>query len=98
MSLPKGEVLEPNNPGANSIGVRRPLGVICSFTPWKLIGSNAVSQKSSSIDDFPGSRIHAHQVFCRTLQARSIRSMLPSLAWTATVVCGLLDMPFFSNV
>src|SRR5258706_9252866 len=34
MYLPKGEVLETNIPGTHSIGVRRPLGVGCSFTPW----------------------------------------------------------------
>ncbi|HXJ39652.1 MAG TPA: aldehyde dehydrogenase family protein [Bryobacteraceae bacterium] len=32
--LPKGEVLETNAPGSHSIGVRRPLGVVASFTPW----------------------------------------------------------------
>jgi acyl-CoA reductase-like NAD-dependent aldehyde dehydrogenase len=34
MYLPKGEVLESNIPGAHSIGVRRPLGVVATFTPW----------------------------------------------------------------
>src|SRR5882724_7952063 len=34
MYLPKGEVLATNIPGAHSIGVRRPLGVVASFTPW----------------------------------------------------------------
>ncbi len=34
MYLPKGEVLETNIPGAHSIGVRRPLGVVAAFTPW----------------------------------------------------------------
>jgi acyl-CoA reductase-like NAD-dependent aldehyde dehydrogenase len=34
MFLPKGEVLENNMPGTHSIGVRRPLGVVASFTPW----------------------------------------------------------------
>jgi acyl-CoA reductase-like NAD-dependent aldehyde dehydrogenase len=34
MYLPKGEVLETNAPGTHSIGVRRPLGVVASFTPW----------------------------------------------------------------
>ena len=33
MYLPKGEVLESNLPGTHSIGVRRPLGVVASFTP-----------------------------------------------------------------
>ena len=32
--LPKGEVLETNQPHTHSIGVRRPLGVCASFTPW----------------------------------------------------------------
>ncbi len=31
--LPKGEVLQTNQPGLHSIGVRRPLGVVASFTP-----------------------------------------------------------------
>ena len=30
----KGEVLQTNVPGLFSIGVRRPLGVVASFTPW----------------------------------------------------------------
>jgi acyl-CoA reductase-like NAD-dependent aldehyde dehydrogenase len=30
----KGEVLQTNQPGLHSIGVRRPLGVVASFTPW----------------------------------------------------------------
>jgi len=30
----KGEVLQSNVPGSFSIGVRRPLGVVASFTPW----------------------------------------------------------------
>src|SRR5580704_10999116 len=34
MYLPKGEVLESNIPRAHSIGVRRPLGVVATFTPW----------------------------------------------------------------
>ena len=34
MYLPKGEVLETNVPGVHSIGVRRPLGVVATFTPW----------------------------------------------------------------
>src|SRR6202051_4761610 len=32
MYLPKGEVLASNQPGTHSIGVRRPLGVVCCFT------------------------------------------------------------------
>ena len=38
--LPKGEVLETNLPGTHSIGVRRPLGVVASFTPWN--GANVL--------------------------------------------------------
>ena len=30
----KGEVLQTNVPGSFSMGVRRPLGVVASFTPW----------------------------------------------------------------
>jgi acyl-CoA reductase-like NAD-dependent aldehyde dehydrogenase len=30
----KGEVLQTNVPGTFSVGVRRPLGVVASFTPW----------------------------------------------------------------
>ncbi len=30
----KGEVLQSNVPGSFSIGLRRPLGVVASFTPW----------------------------------------------------------------
>src|SRR5207245_6126275 len=44
MYLPKGEVLETNIPGAHSIGVRRPLGVIASFTPWN--GANVLSWRA----------------------------------------------------
>ncbi|XES01508.1 aldehyde dehydrogenase family protein [Streptomyces sp. S1D4-11] len=32
--LPKGEVLQSNVPNTHSVGVRRPLGVVASFTPW----------------------------------------------------------------
>src|ERR1700747_627978 len=39
--LPKGEVLETNLPGTYSIGMRRPLGVVASFTPWN--GANVLS-------------------------------------------------------
>jgi acyl-CoA reductase-like NAD-dependent aldehyde dehydrogenase len=39
--LPKGEVLETNAPGSHSIGMRRPLGVVASFTPWN--GANVLS-------------------------------------------------------
>src|SRR5258706_11793230 len=44
MYLPKGEVLESNVPGAHSIGVRRPLGVVASFTPWN--GANVLSWRA----------------------------------------------------
>src|SRR6201987_4218026 len=39
--FPKGEVLETSLPGTHSIGVRRPLGVVASFTPWN--GANVLS-------------------------------------------------------
>src|SRR6266446_7568568 len=42
--LPKGEVLETNLPGTHSIGVRRPLGVVTSFTPWN--GANVLSWRA----------------------------------------------------
>src|SRR5882672_8020695 len=42
--LPKGEVLETNAPGTHSIGVRRPLGVVASFTPWN--GANVLSWRA----------------------------------------------------
>ena len=42
--LPKGEVLETNLPGTYSIGVRRPLGVVASFTPWN--GANILSWRA----------------------------------------------------
>src|SRR5206468_4759514 len=42
--LPKGEVLETNAPGSYSIGVRRPLGVVASFTPWN--GANVLSWRA----------------------------------------------------
>src|SRR5579872_2811809 len=42
--LPKGEVLETNQPGTHSIGVRRPLGVVASFTPWN--GANVLSWRA----------------------------------------------------
>jgi acyl-CoA reductase-like NAD-dependent aldehyde dehydrogenase len=44
MYLPKGEVLETNIPGSHSIGVRRPLGVVASFTPWN--GANVLSWRA----------------------------------------------------
>src|SRR5471030_2220031 len=44
MYLPKGEVLETNSPGTHSIGVRRPLGVVASFTPWN--GANILSWRA----------------------------------------------------
>ena len=42
--LPKGEVLETNAFGSHSIGVRRPLGVVASFTPWN--GANVLSWRA----------------------------------------------------
>jgi acyl-CoA reductase-like NAD-dependent aldehyde dehydrogenase len=42
--LPKGEVLESSLPGTHSIGVRRPLGVVASFTPWN--GANVLSWRA----------------------------------------------------
>src|ERR1700704_6387110 len=44
MYLPKGEVLESNTPGTHSIGVRRPLGVVASFTPGN--GANVLSWRA----------------------------------------------------
>jgi acyl-CoA reductase-like NAD-dependent aldehyde dehydrogenase len=44
MYLPKGEVLESNVPGSHSIGVRRALGVVASFTPWN--GANVLSWRA----------------------------------------------------
>lgn len=44
MYLPKGEVLETNQPGSHSIAVRRPLGVVASFTPWN--GANVLSWRA----------------------------------------------------
>ena len=42
--LPNGEVLQTNQPGVHSIGVRRPLGVVVSFTPWN--GANILSWRA----------------------------------------------------
>jgi acyl-CoA reductase-like NAD-dependent aldehyde dehydrogenase len=42
--LPKGEVLETSLPGTHSIGIRRPLGVVASFTPWN--GANVLSWRA----------------------------------------------------
>src|SRR6202790_8668 len=42
--LPKGEVLQTNQPGLHSIGVRRPLGVVASFTPRN--GANVLSWRA----------------------------------------------------
>src|SRR5712671_3393147 len=44
MYLPKGEVLASNLPGTHSVGVRRPLGVVASFTPWN--GANILSWRA----------------------------------------------------
>src|SRR6266481_656779 len=42
--LPKGEILETNLAGTHSVGVRRPLGVCASFTPWN--GANILSWRA----------------------------------------------------
>ncbi|HEY2060114.1 MAG TPA: aldehyde dehydrogenase family protein, partial [Amycolatopsis sp.] len=42
--LPKGEVLQSNLPDTHSFGVRRPLGVVASFTPWN--GANILSWRA----------------------------------------------------
>ena len=42
--LPKGEVLETNQAKTHSIGLRRPLGVCASFTPWN--GANILSWRA----------------------------------------------------
>jgi acyl-CoA reductase-like NAD-dependent aldehyde dehydrogenase len=42
--LPKGEVLQSNLPNTHSIAVRRPLGVVASFTPWN--GANILSWRA----------------------------------------------------
>jgi len=41
---PKGEVLETSLPRTHSIGVKRPLGVVASFTPWN--GANILSWRA----------------------------------------------------
>src|ERR1700680_1793592 len=40
----EGEVLRTNQPGLHSVGVRRPLGVVASFTPWN--GANVLSWRA----------------------------------------------------
>src|SRR5258705_9153868 len=42
--LPKGKVLQTNQPGLHSIGIRRPLGVVACFTPWN--GANVLSWRA----------------------------------------------------
>jgi acyl-CoA reductase-like NAD-dependent aldehyde dehydrogenase len=42
--LPKGQVLQSNLPNTHSIGVRRPLGVVASFTPWN--GANILAWRA----------------------------------------------------
>jgi len=42
--LPEGEVLATNQDRTHSIGVRRPLGVVVSFTPWN--GANILSWRA----------------------------------------------------
>lgn len=41
---PKGEVLQSDVPGTHSVAVRRPLGVVASFTPWN--GANILSWRA----------------------------------------------------
>ena len=41
---PRGEVFPSNIPGSHSISVRRPLGVVASFTPWN--GANILSWRA----------------------------------------------------
>jgi acyl-CoA reductase-like NAD-dependent aldehyde dehydrogenase len=43
--LPQGQVLATNQPKSHSIGVRRPLGVVASFTPWN--GANVLSWRAT---------------------------------------------------
>ena len=43
--LPQGEVLQSNIRGTHSIGVRRPLGVVASFTPWN--GASILSWRAA---------------------------------------------------
>jgi acyl-CoA reductase-like NAD-dependent aldehyde dehydrogenase len=43
--LPRGEVLQTNIAGSHSISVRRPLGVIASFTPWN--GASILSWRAA---------------------------------------------------
>ena len=40
----RGEVLQTNVPGSFSMGFRRPLGIVASFTPWN--GANILSWRS----------------------------------------------------
>jgi len=42
--LPKGEILQSNIPGTYSTAVRRPLGVVASFTPWN--GANVLAWRA----------------------------------------------------
>jgi acyl-CoA reductase-like NAD-dependent aldehyde dehydrogenase len=42
--LPKGEVLQSNLASTHSVAVRRPLGVVASFTPWN--GANILSWRA----------------------------------------------------
>jgi len=42
--LPKGEVLQSNLENTHSFGVRRPIGVVASFTPWN--GANILSWRA----------------------------------------------------
>jgi acyl-CoA reductase-like NAD-dependent aldehyde dehydrogenase len=42
--LPRGEVLQTDVPGTSSTAVRRPLGVVASFTPWN--GANVLAWRT----------------------------------------------------
>jgi acyl-CoA reductase-like NAD-dependent aldehyde dehydrogenase len=42
--LPKGEVLQADLPNTHSVGIRKPLGVVVSFTPWN--GANILSWRA----------------------------------------------------
>src|SRR5258705_7806144 len=49
MYLPKGEVLETNIPRAHSIGVRRPICLVASFTPWNPANVLSCPARSSAL-------------------------------------------------
>lgn len=43
--LPQGEMLQSNIPGSHSFSIRRPLGVVASFTPWN--GASILSWRAA---------------------------------------------------